>query len=166
MCFFLLSIFGVREPEAKLKIPAPAMRRQFNVKVSKENRLPGDSIRDLFISLLWRSLNLWKGHLTIPKRWQIIDRLKAFISRVYFKKLDFQMLTSQTSPNKKMTSFLRKVYCLFCNHTLTLEVKDHQNNGPLQLLIVDPYQKNAQKNHWKPQSTLTSNVWGSILPTS
>ena len=156
---FLLSISGVKELETKLKIHAPAMRRQFKVKVSKENRLPRDSIRDLFISLIWRSLNLWKGHLTIPKRWHIIDRLKAFISRVYFilnfqttnKKLDFQMLTSQTSPNKKLTSFLKKVYCFFCNHPLTLEVKDHQNNGPLQLLIVSPYQKKCRE---KPLKTI------------
>ncbi len=29
---------------------------------------------DLFIPDRWRSLNLWKGHLTIPKRSQTIAR--------------------------------------------------------------------------------------------
>ena len=33
----------------------------------KEN-LPGDSSRDLLIPKGWRSLNLWRGHLTIAKR--------------------------------------------------------------------------------------------------
>ena len=41
--------------------------------------LPGDSSRDLFIPNRWRSLNLWKGHLTIPKRSQRIARYLIFV---------------------------------------------------------------------------------------
>ena len=53
------------------------------------HQFPDDSSRDLLIPDRWRSLNLWRGHLIIPKRAQRIARLRICM---LFLKFDYILL--------------------------------------------------------------------------